>query len=69
MLWGRMRIKSYYEGQIDERRRLLKAIQKIEDMSNKTRTPLFQDTLLNLIREAINGKESIANQKRQREAS
>ncbi len=69
MLWGRMRIKSYSEGQLEERQRVLNAIQKIEEVSHKTRTPLFQDTLLNLIREAINGKESIANQKRQRETS
>lgn len=59
-----MRIKSYAEGQIDERQRLLKAVQEIEDTSHKTRTPLFQDTLFSLIREAINGKESITNQKR-----
>ena len=69
MLWVRMRIKSYSEGQLDERQRVLNAIQEIEEGSHKTRTPLFQDTLLSLIREAINGKESIANQKRQREVS
>jgi hypothetical protein len=58
-----MRIKSYSEGQQDERQRLLRAVQEIEDISHKTRTPLFQDTLFTLIREAINGKESITNQK------
>lgn len=59
-----MRIKSYFEGQIDERKRILMAVQKIEDLSHKTRTPLFQETLLGLIREAINGKESITNKER-----
>lgn len=64
-----MRIKSYFEGKLDERQRILNAIQNIEDVSHKTRTPLFQDTLLSLIREAINGKESIVNKERQRETS
>lgn len=59
-----MRIKSYFEGKMDERQRILEAVQEIENVSHKTRTPLFQETLLNLVKEAINGKESIANQKR-----
>lgn len=51
-----MRIKSYYEGTVDERERILKGIQEIESQSHATRTPLFQDTLLELIRDMIEDK-------------
>lgn len=48
-----MRIKSYYEGTIDERQRILSGIDAIEKLSNDTRTPLFQDTLIKLVREVV----------------
>jgi hypothetical protein len=38
---------------MDERKRILDGIQEIEDQSHATKTPLFQDTLLSLIREFI----------------
>ena len=38
-----------------ERERILKAIQKLEDQSEATRTPLYQDTLFTKIREIVNG--------------
>lgn len=43
--------------QTEERKRILDAIQKIEDQSHATRTPLFQDTLFNLVRKAINEQD------------
>lgn len=48
-----MRIKSYYEGTVDERQRILEGIRAIENNSHATRTPLFQDTLFELIKEVI----------------
>lgn len=51
-----MRIKSYYEGTMDERQRILDGILDIETKSHATRTPLFQDTLLELIRKMIEDK-------------
>jgi hypothetical protein len=44
----------YNKAQEDERQRILHGIQQLEDQSNATRTPLFQDTLLEKIRELIN---------------
>jgi hypothetical protein len=37
-----------------ERDRILQGIQKLEDQSNATRTPLYQDTLFAKIREIVN---------------
>jgi hypothetical protein len=37
-----------------ERHRILQSLQKLEDQSNSTRTPLYQDTLLKKIREIVN---------------
>ena len=48
-----MRIKSYYEGTMDERQRILQEVDEIEKQSHATRTPIFQDTLFQLVREAI----------------
>jgi len=48
-----MRIKSYNEGQIDERQRILKAIKEIEETSHKTRTPIFQDKLISLMKKVV----------------
>jgi hypothetical protein len=38
-----------------ERQRILQGIQKLEDQSHATRTPLYQDTMFAKIREIING--------------
>lgn len=48
-----MRIRSYYEGQLDERQRILNEIKKIEEASHKTRTPIFQDKLISLMKKAV----------------
>lgn len=40
-------------GILIERQRVLEGIQEIEDQSHKTKTPLFQDTLLKLIRDKV----------------
>lgn len=53
MMGLRMRIKSYNEGINDERSRILQGIKDIEDKSHATRTPLFQDTLFELIRDVV----------------
>ena len=37
-----------------ERKRILDEIEKIEQQSNATRTPLYQETLIQLIRDRIN---------------
>ena len=44
----------YQAGTLDERERILQGIQKLEDQSNATKTPLFQETLLAKVREIIN---------------
>jgi hypothetical protein len=43
----------YQAGTLDERERILQGIQKLEDQSNATRTPLYQETLFNKIREIV----------------
>ena len=45
----------YQAGTLDERDRILQGIQKLEDQSHATRTPLYQDTMFDKIREIING--------------
>jgi len=45
----------YQAGALDERDRILRDIQKLEDQSHATRTPLYQDTMFTKIREIING--------------
>jgi hypothetical protein len=45
--------RKYQEGVEAERARILEGIQKIEDQSHATRTPLYQETLLKSIRELI----------------
>ena len=45
----------YQAGAMDERERILQGIQKLEDQSHATRTPLYQETMFTKIREIING--------------
>jgi|688.fasta_scaffold183326_3 hypothetical protein len=45
----------YQAGTLDERERILQGIQKLEDQSHATRTPLYQDTMFIKIRKIING--------------
>jgi hypothetical protein len=45
----------YQAGTMDERERVLEAIQKLEDQSHATRTPLYQETMFTKIREILNG--------------
>ena len=39
-----------------ERERILQGIQKLEDQSHATRTPIYQETMFAKIREIINGQ-------------
>jgi hypothetical protein len=41
-----------------ERARILEGIQKLEDQSHATRTPLYQETLLKAIREVVNNERT-----------
>jgi hypothetical protein len=43
----------YQAGTLDERDRILRDIQKLEDQSHATRTPLYQDTMFTKIREIV----------------
>ena len=43
-------------GTMDERERILRGIQKLEDQSNATRTPLYQETMFAKIRKIVNGQ-------------
>jgi hypothetical protein len=43
----------YQAGTLDERDRILQGIQKLEDQSHATKTPLYQDTLFTKIREIV----------------
>ena len=45
----------YQAGTLDERERILRGMQKLEDQSHATRTPLYQDTMFSEIRKIING--------------
>jgi hypothetical protein len=45
----------YQAGTLDERERILQGIQKLEDQSHATRTPLYQDTVFTKIRTIVNG--------------
>jgi hypothetical protein len=45
----------YQAGTLDERDRILHGIQKLEDQSHATRTPLYQETMFAKIREIIHG--------------
>jgi hypothetical protein len=45
----------YQAGTLDERERVLQGMQKLEDQSHATRTPLYQDTMFSEIRKIING--------------
>jgi hypothetical protein len=45
----------YQAGTLDERERILQGIQKLEDQSHATRTPLYQYTMFTNIRGIING--------------
>jgi hypothetical protein len=43
----------YQAGTMDERERILRDIQKLEDQSNATRTPLYQETMFAKIRKIV----------------
>jgi hypothetical protein len=43
----------YQAGAMAERERILEGIQKLEDQSHATKTPLYQDTLFAKIREIV----------------
>jgi hypothetical protein len=45
----------YQAGVMSERERILHEMQRLEDQSNATRTPLYQDTMFAKIRNIING--------------
>jgi hypothetical protein len=45
----------YQAGTLNERERILQGIQKLEDQSHATRTPLYQDTMFDKIRRIVNG--------------
>jgi hypothetical protein len=45
----------YQSGVLSERERVLQGIQKLEDQSHATRTPLYQETLFNKVRDILNG--------------
>jgi hypothetical protein len=45
----------YQAGTLDERERILQGIQRLEDQSHATRTPLYQETVFAKIREIIYG--------------
>ena len=45
----------YQSGVLAERDRILQGMQKLEDQSHATRTPLYQDTMFSKIRKIING--------------
>jgi hypothetical protein len=45
----------YQAGTMDERERILEAVQKLEDQSHATRTPLYQETMFTKIRKIVNG--------------
>lgn len=45
----------YQAGAMEERDRILRGIQKLDDQSNATRTPLYQETMFTKIREIVNG--------------
>ena len=45
----------YQAGTLDERERILEGIQKLEDQSHATRTPLYQETMFTKIRSIVNG--------------
>ena len=44
----------YQAGTMAERERILRDIQKLEDQSHATRTPLYQDTMFAKIRKIVN---------------
>ena len=47
----------YQAGTLDERERILQGIQKLEDQSHATRTPLYQETMFTKIRQIVNNLE------------
>lgn len=48
-----MKTKTYHDGIMDERKRILESVKAIEDQSHATRTPLFQDTLFDLVKDVV----------------
>ncbi len=52
----------YQAGTLDERERILMGIQKLEDQSHATRTPLYQETMFSKIRQIVNNlKQNIGD--------
>ena len=45
----------YQAGVMAERERILHGMQRLEDQSHATKTPLYQETMFTKIREIING--------------
>jgi hypothetical protein len=45
----------YQSGVLAERDRILHGMQKLEDQSHATRTPLYQETMFSKIRKIVNG--------------
>jgi hypothetical protein len=45
----------YQAGTMVERERVWRGIQKLEDQSHSTRTPLYQETMFAKMREILNG--------------
>ena len=43
------------KGRILERQRIMKEVYEVEALSHKTRTPLFQDTLFQIVKDIIDG--------------
>jgi hypothetical protein len=43
----------FNEGKVQERKRILLDIDKLEQRSHATKTPIYQDTMFKLIREII----------------
>ena len=44
-----------HEGRVRERQRILLEINKLEEQSHATKTPIYQDTLFKRVREIVQG--------------
>lgn len=52
---GQLISGSFLDGVESERRRILQAIEQLEQVSHQTRTPLFQDTIFEKLKQALGG--------------
>jgi hypothetical protein len=43
------------KGRILERQRIMAEVYEVEELSNRTRTPLFQDKLFEIVKDIIDG--------------